>query len=450
MGLFDRLFRRPATVRSYEAATPSARRFNAGAALFGGYGPEGAVRGTIQARARHFAANNPLAHAALSAWATAVVGAGMMPTSQHPDPATREALDRAFAAWARRADLEGRQTFAAMQAALVRAEWVDGESFARWAGDQLQLIPAEMVDMALTVNLPHGFIVNGVECDGAGRWTALHIHAVRPTDLFPTYAPPFRVGRDDCLHVFRPTGPGAVRGVSKLAPVLLRLAELDGLEDALQVNAKVAALMAMILTNENDPSGEDPLADGQGLEPGAVLKIPGGWKVNATAPQQAQQVAEFLMHMTRTIAAGVDVPEHLMTGDLRQANYSSLRAALVSFRQKVEAFQYQTLVPQFLDPVWRRVVTSAVLSGDVRADLSDDLFAVEWIAPAQPWVDPLKDAEATALLIDRGLMSRRQAVAAMGYSVTALDEEIAADKARESELGLSFDAKPKAVGEAKE
>lgn len=62
--------------------------------------------------------------------------------------------------------------------------------------------------------------------------------------------------------------------------------------------------------------------------------------------------------------------------------------------------------------------------------------------PAQPWVDPKKDAEALRELMDAGLMSRREAVAERGWSIEALDREIAADRAREAELGLAFGAKP--------
>jgi len=53
-------------------------------------------------------------------------------------------------------------------------------------------------------------------------------------------------------------------------------------------------------------------------------------------------------------------------------------------------------------------------------------------------VDPLKDANATLALLKGGLMSRRQAVAQLGYSIDELDSEIAADKERETALGLSF------------
>ncbi len=445
MGLLDIFKRRddaPKAVRSYEAATGVQRRFGGGSQSFGPWAAEAsAAREPVQRRARHFAVNNPLAHSGVTAWTTAAVGAGITATSQHPNPETRKTLDAAFKAWTRRADLEELTDFAGLQAAAVRSERIDGEALFRWVGNQLQAIPAEMLDMAMTRDLAGGaFIANGVELDALGRRVAYWVNPAKPSDQFPTYAQPIRIPAEDVLHVYRPTGPGAVRGVSALANVLLRLSELDGLEDALQTNAKVAALLSVILTNENsmDDGTGDPFAEGQSLEPGAMFKIPGGWKVNTTAPQQAQQVAEFLSHLSRSIAAGLDVPEHLLTGDLRQANYSSLRAALVSFRQKIESYQFHTLVPQLLNPVWRRVMTNAALSGEIDAPLNDDLFAVEWIPPAQPWVDPLKDAEATLKLMGAGLLSRRQAVASLGYSIDELDSEIAADRARESALNLTF------------
>lgn len=429
----------PVAVRQIEAATPSPRRFNAGAARFASYGPEvSAARAPVQSRARHASVNHPLARSAIEVWTDAAVGPGALPTSQHPDPAVRAALDAHFLQWAKRADVTRRADFFALQAAAVRAAKIDGEAFARWHGDALQALPAEMIAMDLTRDLSDGrAIVNGVELDADGRAIGYHVHRVRPTDLWGTHAEPVRVDAADMLHV-ADLEPGAVRGLSALAPVLLRLSELDQTEDAIQVGVKIAALLSVILSDENTVASPDDPLEGFSLEPGEARILPGNYRVHATAPQQAQQVGEFLAHMTRAIAAGVGVPEHLLTGDLRQANYSSLRAALVSFRQRVERYQYHVLVPQLLDPVWKRVATAAVLSGAVDAALDDDLHSVEWIMPAQPWVDPLKDAAATRALLEMGLMSRRQAVASLGYSIERLDAEIAADREREAALGLHF------------
>nr|WP_062563628.1 phage portal protein [Paracoccus aminovorans] len=66
-------------------------------------------------------------------------------------------------------------------------------------------------------------IAAGVELDDAGRATASHVHPIRPDALQATYAPPVHVPAADVLHVFDPKGPGQVRGVSALAPILLAL-----------------------------------------------------------------------------------------------------------------------------------------------------------------------------------------------------------------------------------
>ncbi|SEN58074.1 phage portal protein, lambda family [Gemmobacter aquatilis] len=434
MGLLD-LFRRqtaPAQTRRYDAASGSPRRFNGGASRFAGYGAETVAAGpSIRSRARHAAENNSLAASAIGAWVDAAIGPGIMPTSQHPDPAVRVILDSYFAKWAKRADASGRTDFWGLQAAAVRSERIDGESMLLWRGAKLLHLPVEQIAYLTTDSA-----VAGVELDDDAGVTGYWIHPSRPDGLNGQYAPPIFVPAEDALHIFQPSGPGQVRGVSALAPVLLALSELDATEDALITQTKIAALLSVILTNQNDLTGDDPLQDGQGLEPGAVLRLPGNYTVTTVAPQQSQQAGEFLAHLTRRIAAGVGVPVHLVDGNLNQANYSSLRAALVSFRQRIERYQFQCLVPAFLDPVWRRVATLAALEHGL--DVNDDLFAVEHIPPAQPWVDPAKDAEATLTLMGAGLMSRRQAVASLGYSIEKLDAEIAADRQRESAMGLSF------------
>ncbi|MBX6330197.1 MAG: phage portal protein, partial [Pseudolabrys sp.] len=61
-----------------------------------------------------------------------------------------------------------------------------------------------------------------------------------------------------------------------------------------------------------------------------------------------------------------------------------------------------------------------------------------WLPPKWDWVDPLKDARAEIEQIEAGLKSRTQALAERGYDAEQVDAEIAADKAREKSLGLTF------------
>lgn len=436
-----------ALVRSYEGANGSVRRFGEGRSRFGTYSAEtAAAQSAIQNRGRFFEANNPWAASGIAALTTASVGPGILSTSQHPNRETRRKIDAYVKRWAKRADLDARTDWFGLQAAALKAMFVDGEIFIQLVmtddGLKLRLIPAEMVDASHTVELGNGRrIVAGIEFDADGRRVAYYISPSRPTDIYQHYAAPIRVPAEDVIHLFEPAGPGAVRGVSRLASVLLRLSELDLTEDAAQTAIKVSALLSVLLTNENEVSGDDPFTDAQSLEPGAMFKIPGGWKVTTTAPQQVQQVGEFLDHMLRSIAAGLGVPVWLVTGKISDANYGSQRGSLVAFRQRIEALLFHTVIPVFLQPIYDRLITSAILSGEIDADdfeaNPDDWLAVEFIPPAQPWIDPLKDAEATERLIAARLMSRRQAVAGLGYSIEALDEEIAADAAREAELGLA-------------
>ncbi len=441
------------------------RRFDAtsghrGNASFGSYGPETLAGSAVIARkARYAVENNPWLNNGVATWVTALVGAGITPTPQHPDSASRPVVQAAFNRWAAVCDLDERTDFPGLTAGAARDMVVSGEAFIQLVttdeGLRLRRIAPEQVDIAQTGELNSGGrIIAGVEFDAEGRRVAYWVRPVDPTAIFEGYAPPVRVPAADMVHLFKPLGPGQVRGISWLAPVLIRASELDQLDDALLVAAKVAAMFAGFLTDMNGSASGFPFegvgADSvmeSGLEPGTLKVLPAGFDIKFSGPQNAQQTVDFAKLQLRGIAAGLGVPEYLLTGDLTGANYSSLRAGLLEFRRRVEAIQFQVIVPQLLRPVWQRFVTTAVLAGEIDApdfeSNADQWFACEWIMPAQEWIDPAKDAEATATMIATGLTSRRRAVAAQGYSVEELDAEIISDRERERELGLSF-------GEAKE
>jgi capsid protein len=61
------------------------------------------------------------------------------------------------------------------------------------------------------------------------------------------------------------------------------------------------------------------------------------------------------------------LPYHLVTGDVRQANYSSLRAELVEFRRRVQQLQHGVIAHQLCRPIWARWLEMAQLAG--RLDL---------------------------------------------------------------------------------
>ena len=176
------------------------------------------------------------------------------------------------------------------------------------------------------------------------------------------------------------------------------------------------------------------------LEPGAMHVLPGNSSIEFSKPPDSIGYSDFVAAQLRAIAAGMGVPEAALTGDLSKANYSSLRAGLIEFRRRIEQLQYSILVHQFCRPIWKRFVTTAVLSGalpvsDFEINRSD-YFAVKWVPPGWSWVDPEKDAKAEVLLIDNKIKSRSEAIAERGFDPESVDKEIAADEQRLRGLGV--------------
>lgn len=450
--LLSRITGQP-TVRRFDAAG-AGRRWS-GAPSFGPINPEVlAAAEPVRRRALYFARNNPHAIAGVNALVAHLVGYGIKPTSRHPDAAVRATLQAAWDRWTGEADADGTTDHYGQQALLAQTMIEAGEAFARLIptrdGLRVQALPPELVDLADTRELGGGArVVGGIEFDAAGRRVAVHLRQQDPTAVHDTHAASIRVPAADIVHLYRPLAPGQVRGISWLAPVLALLHEHDQFSDAALMSAKVQAMLCGFLVDQNGTATGSPFDGVQagsvldtGLEPGTLRYLPPGWDVKFNTPAQMQQGAEFAASQLRAIAAGLGVPEHLLTGDLSGANYSSLRAGMVAFRQRIEPVQHGVVVHQLVRPVWRRFVTTLILSGRISApDFEADpekWLSADFYPPPMAWVDPAKDAEATATMIAAGLKSRRQAVAELGYDVEALDAEIAADRTRETALGLAF------------
>jgi capsid protein len=68
----------------------------------------------------------------------------------------------------------------------------------------------------------------GIEFNGTGQRTAYWVMRDRPGDrLTSLRLEPLRIPAIDCIHLFKPLAAGQLRGITWLAPVLLRLHELD-------------------------------------------------------------------------------------------------------------------------------------------------------------------------------------------------------------------------------
>lgn len=406
------------------------------------------------ARSRQQDHSNALFRAAINSWESSLVGSGIRISPQHPDAATRQALSDAFERWTDESDADSRTDFYGLQALIARLMVRDGECFVvmETTADgrlRLRVHDTDMVDSSMTVDLGGGkAIIHGIEIDAGGRVVAYHFRRTNPGLPLVSDLSTVRLPASDVLHVFRRDTAGQLRGVPWGAPVLLRLADYDAATDAHLVRLKIAGLLAGFIVN---PEGvADPMngtAVGSGIvdismEPGELKVLLPGQDVRFSDPANIGAESMELLRCARMeMAAGFGLPMHLFDGDLSEANYSSLREGKVEHRRRAEALQHAIFGFQLLRPVWRRWVTLEALSGRLaRNEFTRQpapWLAATFTPPRSEWVDPKKDVEAEIAAIGANLMSRRQAVAARGFDVEALDREIAADRAREASLGLA-------------
>lgn len=407
------------------------------------------ARGRLADRARYAAANNPLAASAVLAWQTQAVGVGIKPASLHADTSIRESLNAAFTAWTDEADADGRTDWYGIQASLFRSMVIAGEGLAvliyTEAGLRIRVLDPEQLDASHTVQLADGArIISGVEFDATGTRIAYHIFDHPPGLEHAFQRQRRRFPSEDVIHVFRQDWAGQVRGVSWLAPALLRLADLDVWRDAQLTRQKVAAMLAGFITSTNG-SGSPMEGEHQGanliggLEPGTIKFLDPDQSITFSTPANiGAEVIKFAEITEREIATALGLPAHVF-GDVTQANYSSLKAAQTGWKARVEQVQWSTFIPTVCVPVWRRWTAMAVLSGVVETTV-DAAMAVKHHVPEWPSLEPVKEMTARIMALRAGLTSQRALLAEAGEDVEQVFAEIAADAELAGTLGITFPA----------
>ena len=424
-------------------------------ALIAASGPD------ITARARWLVRNNGYAVNAVESWAANTVGDGIKPISKIADAARKEELQRLWLAWTDEADAEGLTDFYGLQRRAAREVFIAGEVFfrirMRRASDglsvplQLQMLPAEMLPIEQTGLAANGNpIRQGIEFDRIGRRVAYHFLRRHPGDSTdPGLAGDIvRVPASEVIHVIDPVEGGQLRGVSKLAPGIVKLFLLDQYDDAELDRKKVAAMYAMFVTS---PAPENPLAPdededgpaGVEISPGQIVRLDPGEDVTVGQPADSGGTYEPFQYRTLLqISAALGIPYPYLANDMVKGNFSNSRLALIEFRRRVSAWQHSVMVWQLCRPVYARWMDAAVLSGALSLPRYEAnrarLLTADWLPTKWDWVDPLKDANAEIAQIEAGLKSRTQAIAERGYDAEQVDREIAAERARERVLGLDF------------
>jgi lambda family phage portal protein len=427
---------------------------------------------TLRDRSRDLTRNVPWASRMLDIMCSHAVGNGIVPVSNTGSDKIDNQVNALWQEWIEEADITGRLTFYALQDLAVRAMVEGGESVIRFIDRELrdvesvplklQLLEGDLIDESregIFTEDRKGSKAPGVERNRLGvglgkfdEWRGLWLWPRHPGEQnFITSQGDFWsefISRDELAHMFRHERPGQVRGVPWFAPILSTARDLSDILDAANVKARVEACFAGFITNSDESM---PLLDDNGaissmpnamvtsLEPGMLKELRSGQDIKFAAPTSTSQLETILINNLQAMAAGVGCTYDQATGDLRQANYSSLRAGKIEFWRLIGKLQQHVIIPQLCKPVWQRFINRAVLSGRLKARPGG--YPVRWVVPAKEMIDPKKDFDATKNLVRAGAMTPQEFIASFGgdWRTSIADFKQFFDAAHENNVTLDID-----------
>lgn len=417
--------------------------------------------GTLLARARWLYENDGYCGNAVDEWASNSVGDGIKPRPRlKKNTAAKRILLDKFWEWTEEADADGQTDYYGLQAKAAREVFLAGEVFfrirPRRPGDmatvpfQLQLLESEMLDLSFEGTTTGGnYIRAGIEFDRIGKRVAYHFWRFHPNDEVPSGTTNMRervrVPAAEVIHILEGRQGSQIRGVPRVARILVKIFGLEVYDDAELERKQTAALFTAFMVGRGDnpivSDDEDDEEEGAAIapmQPGAIVDLGDDKDIRIAAPADVGGSYEpFQYRNLLKICAGLGMPYAVVTGDVTRGNFSNVRTAIVGFRRRISQWQNHVLIPQLCRVVWKQFIERGYMAGifdlpDYDADPAQ-YWQAEHLPPRQEWIDPGKDVAAEKESVKAGFKSRTQVVAERGYDREELDEEIAEE--RESAAG---------------
>jgi lambda family phage portal protein len=430
---------------------------------------------TLRARAWDVHRNDANVHGAIEMIVSQVIDKGLMiqpkvKMSRGKGLNTRvnqEIIDK-FERWATNkawCDTSGKHTFYKAQKTILRSLIVSGEVLVRIVKQPfadspipfaLEIIEPDQLDDRQNSRMANGNEVRmGVEVDQWRRPVAYHILPCHPGDVgFRTQSySPVRVPADEILHLWNWRGvrPGQTRGVSALASIIIESRNLLGYKESEQVKARIQSCIMGHYQREY-PDVEPMETDEEGyrvftMEPGIIEDLPPGVTFNGFDPSSPNpNFKDFLLQGQRGMAQGMGVASYTVTGDLSDANYSSMRTGMLGERKNYEQLR-DDLAEDLISPIYRQFLDIGVLSGFLKLprdyETRRDFYSVHEVAGSPwAWIDPFKDMQANQLALESGLTTKTRLLKEQGIEFEDICAELSEEKAIAERYGVSFEPIP--------
>jgi lambda family phage portal protein len=424
---------------------------------------------TLRERSREAAKNDPYAVSFVEATTTNTVGREIrvqsrMKAIEGDGVLTEESiknwnteLEEAWRRQSERIGVNGESLHEIEQ--LAMRHWaIDGEIIilvsAVSEADRPVPLAVQVVDPARLETPPEEFsnpnISLGVERNSRGQVIAYHFRkGVIGDGLRETFAYE-RITADRVCHIFTKYHADQTRGYPPLSPSLGSLKDRRDLHDAVIMLEQVSACFGLVIKTPNPmgmAEGRATLTNSRGepveeLSPGGVTYIQQGSDVTTASPgSTGANVGVFTESILRAASAGANTPYELLGKDYSRTTYSSGRLSLIDGRLNYEMLQ-KALVKGFLKPLWSLFVKQMVDFGETTIDSRDYnrrpwMYARgQWMLPGWPWIDPVKEVQASQMAMESNLMTLADALAERGVDLDEHLEQLWKEKQKLEEFEL--------------
>lgn len=421
---------------------------------------------TLRQRGRMLYMASPIAAAAINTNRTKIVGTGLkmkpcidaqrLGLSDAEAKQWRMKTEAEFALWAENknySDALGMNNFYELQSLAVKSWLMSGDVFVALKRGKtsplnpytlrLQLIEADRV---CTPNTATGgiygategehngnIIHDGVEVDSGGRVVAYHICDTYPgSGIYHNKKQPSwtrveavgkKTGISNILHIMDAERPDQYRGVTYLAPVIEVILQQRRYTESELTAAIVQTYFSMIIKTATDNSelpfltpNEDGVTDRETPElgPGETVELDPGEDVvfgNPNIPTAG--FSTFTQSITKLVGAALEIPHDVLMKEFN-SSYSASKGAL---EEAWETFKMRRawFVSDFCKPIYEAWLAEAVARGRISAPgfFTDPAIraawsGTRWDGPAQTHLDPLKEANANAVVVANGWKTNEQ------------------------------------------
>jgi lambda family phage portal protein len=479
MGFWDRLRGRSTgrKQRKYEAAKPT--NIAGGFSVGGLRGPVDDIRWDLRgliAHSRQQAQNNDYLKAYFDILRRNVIGPSgivlqnkaMMSNGTTPDKLANDKIEIAFADWGKIANctVDGSLSWKRVQDVAVQTMARDGAVLVReYKGKnygphayQIQLLEIDFLDLDLNTTLNNGGEIKmGIEFDADGRKVAYHLFKRHPGEMRIGVArgDRLRVPADSMFMMFRPERPGQIVGVPWAYSALRRLNMTRGYEEASITAARVGAAQMGFYVPTTDTSEMEPneitelAASDKGhlikeMEPGVIETLPVGYDYKSNdAKYPTAEFGPFMRTIIQGAAAGLGVSYSTLANDLKDANFSTLRAG--KGEERDEWREIQGLVAEQLhDRVLSSWLPMSMLAGKVVLPLSklEQFLQPQWRPRGWAYVSPGEEATANQREMAAMIRSPQEIVASRGTDLETVFSDLKAAKDLAKTYGLDFNPMP--------